>query len=522
MKSKYNRVRSCTKIKVAMFVIAINILFFPTLMTYSEQGDNRFTISLDGVTVGVTDDIDSIFACYQEARLQIARESGGKALVQYPALSYKGEEVLYGDVDDEDTIIANMKAELLSNKVETVSEAYIVKVGDIVLNLSSAEDTTKVFQTAVSRYDVKNKFKVELVRDTNRELNVLEAVIYKKENSDDVDWGVSSTAGFENDFTYDYDELLRESAKGFEAYDYGIESMEFSENIEVVEAYVPYDKIMTADEAIDMLFNEQETQQIYEVQSGDTLSGISVKVGLPLDEIIALNTSIDNENSIINIGQKLIITVPEPELSVIWVEQAKLEEAYNAPTEYIYNDSWFTNQIVTHQQPSAGYHEAVLTITHSNDLVTTKETVYEEILIEPVAKVVEQGTMIPPTYVKPISGGVLTSGFGGRRSPGGIGSTNHKGVDWGTPIGTPVYASCGGVVLSAGWSGGYGYCVYISHPDGKQTRYAHCSQVKVSKGQTVSQGQLIAYSGNTGNSTGPHLHFEIIVNGVQVNPFDYL
>lgn len=522
MKSKYNRVRSCTKIKMALLFIAINILFFPSLVTYSEQGDNRFTIFMGNVPVGVTDDVDRIFACYQEARIQIAKESDGKALIKYPDISYSGEKVLYGDVDDDELIISNMKTELLGGKIETLSEAYIMKVGDIVINLSSAEEAEKVLQTAVSRYDVKSRFQVELVRDTTREVNVLEAVIYKKENSDDMDFNLSSTAGFENDFSYDYDDLLKESAKGFDAYDYGIESMYFSEQIEVVEAYVPNDKLVTSDEAVDILFNEQETQQIYEVQSGDTLSGISVKVGLPLDEIIALNSSIDNENSIINIGQKLIITVPEPELSVIWTEQAKLEEAYNAPTEYIYNDDWFTNQVVTHQQPSAGYHEAVLTITHSNDTVTEKETVYEEILIEPVAKIVEKGTMIPPTYVKPISGGVLTSGFGGRRSPGGIGSTNHKGVDWGTPIGTPVYASCGGVVLSAGWSGGYGYCVYISHPDGKQTRYAHCSQVKVSKGQTVSQGQLIAYSGNTGNSTGPHLHFEIIVNGVQVNPFDYL
>lgn len=522
MKSKYNRVRSCTIIKVALFVIAINILFFPTLTKYSEQGSNRFTILMGNVPVGVTNDIDRIFACYQEARAEIALETAGTALIKYPEITYTGEEVLYGDVDSEEVIIANMKTELLKGKVETVSEAYMVKVGDIVVNLASSGDAEKLLQSAIARYDVKSRFKVELVRDTTREVNVLEAVIYKKENSDDLSFDMSSTAGFENDFTYNYDELLRESAKGFEAFDYGIETMGFSEKIEVVEAYIPSSQIITYEEAVDILFNEQETQQIYEVQSGDTLSGISVKVGLPLDEIIALNTSIDNENSIINIGQKLIITVPEPELSVIWTEQAKLEEAYNAPTEIIYNDSWFTNQVVTRQQPSAGYHEAVLTITHSNDTVVSKDTVYEEIMIEPVAKIIEKGTMIPPTYIKPISGGVLTSGFGYRKSPGGRGSTNHKGIDWGTPIGTPVYASCGGVVLSAGWSGGYGYCVYISHPDGKQTRYAHCSQVKVSKGQTVSQGQLIAYSGNTGNSTGPHLHFEIIVNGSQVNPFDYL
>jgi len=521
MKSKYSRVRSNAKIKMALLIIAINILLFPTLTLYANQGDNRFTIFMGNVPVGVTNDADRIFELYREARSQIAIESGGRTLIEYPTITYEGEEVIYGEVDDDKDIVANMKAELLNHKVETMSSAYIIKVGDIVLNVATAEDAQRLLDTAVSRYDVKNDFEVELVRDTTREVNVLEAQITKNSRTSDTnDFSVS--AGFDNDFSYDYDELLKESAVGFDSYEYGIESMEFSEKIEVVEAYIPTDDVIDYEVAMDRLFNEQEIQQIYEVQSGDTLSGISVKVGLPLDEIIALNNSIENENSVIRVGQELVITVPEPELSVVWTEQAKLEEAYNLPTEYIYNDSWFTNQTVTHQQPSAGYHEAVLTITHSNNNVTDKETVYEEILIEPVAKVVEVGTMIPPTYIKPISGGILTSGFGYRRSPGGIGSTNHKGIDWGTPSGTPVYASCGGVVLSAGWSGGYGYCVYISHPDGKQTRYAHLSQVKVSKGQSVSQGQLIAYSGNTGNSTGPHLHFEIIVNGVQVNPFDYL
>ena len=98
----------------------------------------------------------------------------------------------------------------------------------------------------------------------------------------------------------------------------------------------------------------------------------------------------------------------------------------------------------------------------------------------------------------------------------------HKGVDWSVPVGTSVYASSGGTVTRAGWSSSYGYCVYIQHPDGKETRYAHCSKLYVSVGDTVVQGQLIALSGNTGDSTGPHLHFEIRVNGVAVNPLLYV
>ena len=78
------------------------------------------------------------------------------------------------------------------------------------------------------------------------------------------------------------------------------------------------------------------------------------------------------------------------------------------------------------------------------------------------------------------------------------------------------------MVTSCGWQGGYGYAVVIRHPDGKSTRYAHLSKILVSVGQSVVQGQTIARSGSTGVSTGPHLHFEIIIGGSQVDPLGYL
>ena len=89
------------------------------------------------------------------------------------------------------------------------------------------------------------------------------------------------------------------------------------------------------------------------------------------------------------------------------------------------------------------------------------------------------------------------------------------------PSGTAVKASSSGTVITAGWNGAYGYCVDIKHPNGTMTRYAHLSSIAVSYGQTVSQGQVIAYSGATGVVTGPHLHFELYINGCSVNPVDY-
>lgn len=161
-------------------------------------------------------------------------------------------------------------------------------------------------------------------------------------------------------------------------------------------------------------------------------------------------------------------------------------------------------------------------MTYRNDAVESQEILKEEVIVEAIPKIVERGTKVPPTYIKPISGGRLSSGFGGRKAPRKGASTNHKGIDWATPIGTAVMASSGGTVTRAGWGSGYGYVVYIQHADGRETRYGHLSKVLVSVGQKVSQGQKIALSGNTGRSTGPHLHFEIRINGQAVNPLNYL
>ena len=119
------------------------------------------------------------------------------------------------------------------------------------------------------------------------------------------------------------------------------------------------------------------------------------------------------------------------------------------------------------------------------------------------------------TLVRPTSG-VLTSRFGAR-----WGST-HTGIDVGAPTGTSIKAAAGGTVIFSGWKGTLGKLIVISHGNGVQTYYAHCSSLLVSSGQTVSSGQLIAKVGSTGRSTGPHLHFEIRVNGTAVNPQSYI
>ena len=129
-----------------------------------------------------------------------------------------------------------------------------------------------------------------------------------------------------------------------------------------------------------------------------------------------------------------------------------------------------------------------------------------------------QKVPITLNLIKPISG-IITSRFGARSS---IRVSNHTGLDIGASIGTPIKAAATGTVTFAGYKGSYGYMVVISHSNEVETYYGHCSKLYVTAGQNVNQGDVIAAVGNTGNSTGPHLHLEIRVNGVAYNPQNYL
>ncbi|WP_287770722.1 M23 family metallopeptidase [Megasphaera sp.] len=134
-------------------------------------------------------------------------------------------------------------------------------------------------------------------------------------------------------------------------------------------------------------------------------------------------------------------------------------------------------------------------------------------------------------YYQPVSGsgamiwpvnGVVTSPYGYRTHPIFGTTIYHSGIDIGVDYGTPVHAADGGVVVEAGWISGYGYAVIIDHGNGLSTLYGHNQELAVSEGQSVSQGQVIAYAGSTGNSTGPHVHFEVRANGDPVDPSAYL
>lgn len=519
-KSNYKKYKF-TYIKTTLITLFFSLFFLNGYVSFEKTGDNFFHIFLNGQEVGTVGDAAEAEELLVQARRGIALKTDDLLFME-ANLEVQGEEVVWGRLDSADTVLENMTAVLKKSILQTMHRSYTVKVNEYMVSLSSLDEVVSLLQAAVDKYDTEGNFQVNLSYDNNREFSVLTTDIVDSRKESDTAQKDYTCGGVEEFFREMDAEAVSEEELGFEDYDLGILDMDFSEKVEVVEVYLPESQLTDVAAAIEQVVKEQETAGIYKVVAGDTLSEIAIKVNIPIDRLVEMNDSLENENTTLQIDQELVITVPEPELSVTRVEQNYYEEIYDAEVQIIDVDTWYTNQTEIVQQPSAGFRRVVADVSFVNDKEVSREILKEEVVMEAVPKIMKRGTKIPPTYVKPINGGRLTSNFGKRAAPKKGASTYHKGVDWATPTGTPVYASCGGTVAKAGWGSGYGYVVYINHEDGRQTRYGHLSKVLVSAGQKVKQGDKIALSGNTGVSTGPHLHFEILINGSQVNPLKYL
>ncbi|SCY33131.1 M23 family metallopeptidase [Butyrivibrio sp. INlla14] len=508
-----------------LVVIVAWILFMPSFVKYQKGGNNIFRVVLNGVDVGTVESRDDAYEALRMARKSISNSTDELTLAN-ANLDVEGQNVLWGTVQSPSVVASNMETVLNDSKKSTLNRAYSIKINEFSVNLASIDEVMKLLETALSNYDTEDQYDVSLVLDPGREVNVLTTNVQSKEEVKREE-EIAQTSMPESGFFATISEIVNEATplaydKDFSDYKLGLMSIDFEDKVEIVESYLPDDELTPLSEAIDEVTKDKETNQIYEVKSGDTLSSIALEYGLTVQDLIDMNESLEDEFTRIRTEDELIVTVPEPELSVAYTVEEYYEEDYEAEIQYVDNNSWYTTQSKVLQEPSAGHRKVVALISYTDKSENGREIEKEEVTYPAVPKIVERGTIVPPTYIKPISGGRLTSGFGRRSAPKKGASTYHKGVDWATPVGTAVMASSSGTVTRAGWGSGYGYCVYIKHADGRETRYGHLSKVLVSTGQKVSQGQKIALSGNTGVSTGPHLHFEILINGSQVNPLNYL
>ena len=302
-------------------------------------------------------------------------------------------------------------------------------------------------------------------------------------------------------------------------------SCSFAEDVEIRHEYVSTDKVMNLGYLAEMLYSTKTAEMTYTVVKGDTWSEIAESHDLTSKELMDLNPGYNIDK--LQIGEVLTLSASVPYLTMTVVQREHSVEQINYEIEYTDTADLFKGDYKVVSAGSYGAADVMSNVTYVNGEEVERTVLSTVTLKEPVTEQRLQGTKERPTWLPtgtfrwPTTGRI-TSRFGYRSSPGGIGSTNHKGIDIAGRYGTPIYAADGGTVVYAGWMSGYGYLVQINHGNGYVTYYGHNSSLTVSVGDHVYKGQQVARMGSTGNSTGNHCHFGVYYNGVAKNPLNYL
>lgn len=193
------------------------------------------------------------------------------------------------------------------------------------------------------------------------------------------------------------------------------------------------------------------------------------------------------------------------------------DEEFNLPIQYIEDNSMYEGQYVVEYDGTSGTRNVTAYISYENGKEKGRSILQQTVYTEPTAEIIRTGILPSPEFVVPLENCFISSGFGYRWG------SLHTGNDYACGYGEPIYASAPGYVETVTHSNeGYGNNVVIRHDDHLQTRYAHMSETACEEGQYVQRFEVIGYAGSTGNSTGNHCHFEIIQDGVAINPFVYL
>ena len=305
---------------------------------------------------------------------------------------------------------------------------------------------------------------------------------------------------------------------------------DFIQAVQQEEGLYPISAIRGEGAMRDRLSAQTMTERSYTVQAGDTLSTIALRHDMTTAELRALNPSVANTDAI-QVGDSLVVQRAQTFLQVKVVKTERYNESIDYTTKTVYRDDKPVTYSKTTTKGAEGQKAVVAEDTYIDGVKTGRKVISETVTKQPVTKVVEKGTQ------KVVNGIAVQQGDG----------VTHGNMLWPVPIchnmsrgyqrghyalditngpikvlGKPAVAADGGTVIHAGWYYDYGYTVKIQHSNGLVTLYAHLQTLKVVKGQQVSRGQTIGLIGSTGRSTGPHLHFEVIKNGVRQNPLNYV
>ncbi|MBQ9438217.1 MAG: G5 domain-containing protein, partial [Lachnospiraceae bacterium] len=396
--------------------LLIGLFFLPSYVPYKQPEANFWHLTLNGQEAGFLAAEDNPEECLIQAKKAIGKEAGEMVLLQ-SRLVLTPETLLWGKADSKEDVVAKMTEILKQDSRLAVRSAYTVKIGTMMVNLRSTQEITALLQAALDLYENNRQFVVLLENDPEREFNVLTAKVVpagslptETEDSLLPEGGVWAML--------DSQEEVSEEEKDFAEYDLGLVAMDFKEKVEIVEASLSEADITSLQDAIQKVTVMEDVPTVYKVEPGDTLSGIAMKKEVPMETLVEMNPDLlENVNSVIRAGDELTITIPEPNLSVVWQDRRHYEEDYDEPVQYVPNDQWYTNQTKTLQEPSAGHREVIALVTFTNAEESRVIIEKQEVELPAVAKVVERGTKIPPSYIRPVAGGRISSGFGSRKRP---------------------------------------------------------------------------------------------------------
>lgn len=298
-----------------------------------------------------------------------------------------------------------------------------------------------------------------------------------------------------------------------------IKEIAILENAEIVKEEMPIYRIGKVEDIYNHLITSSEEIKTHTVEVGESLWTIAMIYNLSVDDLIVANPNIKPEK--LQIGDEVKLVVPKPVLTVVTTAEVEYIDKIKYETEIQYNDNMYKNEKKVKVEGVNGSAKILANEIKHNGILVEKNILKEEVLENPINEVIVKGTKEVP---KTVATGAFSTPTRGRISSryGMRNGRMHTGLDISASLGTPIKAADGGKVVFVGRKGAYGNMVEIDHGNGYKTRYAHCSKMLVKVGDKVYKGQHIANVGNTGRSTGPHLHFEVLKNGKSQNPSKYL
>ncbi len=495
---------------------AIGAVCIISVMVFSNFFSVALQVTINGSVVGYVKDENEYHAILSKVESQIQSQlNAGTTSEEEETVSDAAEAEKEEDLAEDPIVEANAETTALNLDSEAYALTTTTKYSLSLVRKSELQDEDNLYTDVY--------FAVSELVGTNYGLYVDGTLKAAAENKDTIQ------------------KVLDDIKKPYENTGHG-DRAEFVEDVQIKKGMFAADDLKTEEELHAMFETNSDKPAYYTCQEGDYLSTIAKKFGMTHEQLKALNP--DVKETEIYEGRRINIAAPDIYLRVKTIETVTYTESVPFSVKRVADSSMYTGTTKIKTEGVKGSQIVTAEITYIDGVRSGKRVVNTEVTKKPVDKVILVGSKKKRTYS--YSSGSSSSGSssynftqgsgvpsGSFRNPlpgcylscGFMGYRGHSGVDLclrGGTLGAAVYAADGGTVEFSGWAGGYGNLIRINHGNGYSTYYGHLSSRFVSVGDRVSSGQQIGRAGSTGNSTGPHLHFEVRYNGTAYNPLNYI